>query len=572
MYGFSPHPIIPYLPTYNQKRQAEQQKKSASWWSFVISLLVVGAVVVATWGVGAIVEALIGTGMVSTIASDLTVGVGFSIFSAVKGDKNISTYVLNFVFPIADVAVVYSLRLYKYTKIARLFNAVSKTEPFLQSSAKNELVNDLYVLSTAIKRSEISEDFIKQYKYAFRAIEQKYNIKFYNDFYELTLNWEMNVSKYQATNIAFRAMKTSNLEEKKALAELFLENPVYKFLSKSKNAWKIDTKFLTFDANSLNMIAITEMKMNDKRYKFIIHSLAKLDKLLMNLDPFYAFRRLIKKVLFKRWNSLGYERSIKEYIWDTKSLSSLNKYLEDTKTNLKDKFFRKKFLKSKQNYHPFNDSEWIDGVDIRQSLPNFLSSVSNIESQIVDIIVYFKKPKSFNAKWKEPVAIYKLFYVRDVLPFLSAQSKGQYYLKTFAWGWKIGKMLAFFKKFEGVDAVFGRNIFDLVIEAKWVYMDADTVYNLYFKNHAKKLKKQFGKFDKEIERQLIWNFFWMLNLKFLGSPVAGLITENKNMFKQRFLSRTRSIAKINIYKRTRFFARSNNSVYRFKSPKRPFRV
>lgn len=567
MYGFQPHPLISQLSSYHKKKEKKEQQHSSAWWSFLISLGVIGGVFVASTGIGALFEAFLGAGMTSVIATDMSLAIGFSTFSAIKGDTNISTYALNFVFPFADLAVISSFRLYKYLRIAKLFNVIEKTEPFIETSLKKQLVKDLYKLSSAIKRGEITEDFVKQYKYAFRAIEQKYGIKFYNDFYDVALNWEMNVSKYKATQIAYRAMKTTDLNEKKALAELFLENPVYKKLIQVNKHWKIDTRFLTFNGNDLNIIAINEIKMVENKYKLLIHSLAKLDRILMNLDPFYAFRLLIKRFLFRRWTNLGFQRSIKEWMWDTRSLSKIKNYLDNTKKNLEDRFFRKRFLKKRENYHPFNDSEWVDGIEIKQSIPNFLPNENSLEALVVDIIVYFKKPKFSTYKWKEPVALYKLFYVRDVLPFLGASSKGQYYLKHFAWGWRIGKMLQFFKSFQGVEAVLGRNIFDLAVEAKWIYMDTDTVYNLYFKNHMEKMKKQFGKVDKEIERQLIWNFFWMLNLKFLGSPIAGIITENKNMFRQRLLSRTRSKVKIYTYKRSRHFGKYNNRVYKLKNKK-----
>lgn len=558
MYGFEPHPIIPNLPSYNQKKQRIQQKKSSAWWNFVISLGIIGGIFIASTGIGALVEFSLGAGLLATLSTDLTMGIGFSVFSYVKGDRSPSSYILNFVFPIADGVFAISARLYKTTRLANIFNSLSQIEPFIQTSAKEELARELYKISSSVRRGEISEDFINQYKYAFRHIEQKYNIKFINDFYDYAINFEIKSTKYGATQLAYRAMMTADRAEKNALALMFLENPVYKTLQAEGQAFKINTFFNTFSDTQLSLIAKTEVRLINKSYQKIIHILAKTDRVLMYLDPFYAIRLVLKKILFKRWVMLGFQRSIKEWIWDTKSLSKLKSYTNDIQKNLSDKFYRKNLLRKNQNFHPFNDSEWIDGIEIRPVLPNFLPETSNIEAQIVDIVVYFKRPLISKWTWKEPVVIYKLFYIRDVLPFLSATSKGQYYLKNFAWGWRIGKMLSFFKKFEGVNVFFGKNAFDLAIEAKWLYMDADTVYNLYFKNHFKKLKKQFGKADKEVERQLIWSFFWLLNLRYLGSPVAGLITENKNMFRQRFLSRIRSKSKILTYKRTRHFSLRNN--------------
>lgn len=561
MYGFQPHPIIPNTSSYNRKKQGTKKKKSSAWWNFFISVGVIGAIFLAATGVGALAELALGEGLLATIASDFALGIGFSAFSYVKGDKSVSTYILNFVFPIADAVVVVGARLYQVSRFARLLNSFENVEPFLKSSAKKQIIKDLSNLATSVRRGEITEDFIAKYKYAFRQIEQKYNIKLQNDFAEIAINWELKSTPYGATQLAYKAMMTTDKAEKEALASLFLQNKVYLKMIEEGKHFKINTLFSTFSPQDLARIASVEKRMTNRFYHNIAKTLAKIDKVLMYADPFYALRLIIKKLFFKRWISLGFRLSIKEWLWSETSLRHIKSYANELKLKISNKFYRERLANQKQNYQPLN-SQWIDGIEIKPVLPNFLPEIQNIEAQIVDVIIYFKKPPSVDAKWKEPVKLYKLFYIKDVLPFLSASSPGQYYLKYFAWGWRIGALLRYFKNFEGVDAVFGRNMFDMVIEAKWVYMDADTVYNLYFKNHFQKLKRQFGKTDKELERQLIWSFFWLLNLKYLGSPIAGLITENKNMFRQRFLSRIRSKSKIWTYSRTRHFAKRkyNNKV------------
>ncbi|WP_330463189.1 hypothetical protein [Metamycoplasma gateae] len=94
------------------------------------------------------------------------------------------------------------------------------------------------------------------------------------------------------------------------------------------------------------------------------------------------------------------------------------------------KAYEKVLKKADLTWIPFKDSNWIDGVKI--------ASTSWIENENDSKISFYT---FFNSEVKKPPLLFIDRPIDEFNSFITAASKGKFYLDNFAWGWEIGKAI-----------------------------------------------------------------------------------------------------------------------------------
>ncbi|MDI3350476.1 hypothetical protein [Mycoplasmopsis arginini] len=94
------------------------------------------------------------------------------------------------------------------------------------------------------------------------------------------------------------------------------------------------------------------------------------------------------------------------------------------------KSYERVLKKADLTWIPFKDSNWIDGVKI--------ASTSWIENENDSKISFYT---FFNSEVKKPPLLFIDRPIDEFNGFITAASKGKFYLDNFAWGWEIGKAI-----------------------------------------------------------------------------------------------------------------------------------
>ncbi|BAQ54595.1 hypothetical protein [Mycoplasmopsis arginini] len=94
------------------------------------------------------------------------------------------------------------------------------------------------------------------------------------------------------------------------------------------------------------------------------------------------------------------------------------------------KAYERVLKKTDLTWIPFKDSNWIDGVKI--------ASTSWIENENDSKISFYT---FFNSEVKKPALLFIDRPIDEFNGFITAASKGKFYLDNFAWGWEIGKAI-----------------------------------------------------------------------------------------------------------------------------------
>lgn len=254
-----------------------------------------------------------------------------------------------------------------------------------------------------------------------RGIKFIAKAKSVNRFYSLADNL---VDKSLASNLKGASTKLSNF----GLKEVIFDSNL---VSKIKLPGKVANYKLFDSANAKALTAL--LKSNTAAFKatktqskiafnFIKAKLKTVGKAFnqartaINLltSPRYAAKRLVQFILKKPYSAIN---------------KTWNKWIDSKLKTAISKQTKSIFSKSIQNI-PLN-SHWLKSLKIHQS-----GNPWNIK--IVNAILTFKP--SPNGKSKEPVLLWQKS-LDEVLRLTTTTSPGAYYLKEFAWGWSVGKIL-----------------------------------------------------------------------------------------------------------------------------------